>query len=176
MANGELEEISARAATAALAIDHANAPAVVVRGPFTKQIVDRLGHQLYDPGLLEQLDGEKASKFVQFACGRILDCRSLTVSNGRPALYCPKTVNYAYPKDAMDDIKNELTRRGLDLDMTLRKANTFEDQGAELERYPAEIEAELDAIANVPGMEILKVRIIQCKANRPCGHHPNSKI
>lgn len=154
----ELEEISARALTATLAIDHENTPAVVVRGPFTKQIVERLGKQLFDPRLLERLDADAASMFVQFACGRVMDCRSLALSNGRPDMYCSKTVGYEYPDIAIDRIEQELMRRGLNLDTTLRKAKEFENRGSDFERYPADIEAEFDAIASVPGMEILKVR------------------
>ncbi len=157
VAVAELEEISARAATSTLAIDHEHAPAVVVRGPFTKQIVERLAKQLYDPHLLQKLDAEGSFRFVQFDCGRVLDCQSMLLSHGRPELYCHKSVGYQYPGAAINLIEQELAARGLDLEATLRRAKAFESSEDDFERYPRDIAAELDAIADVPGMEVLKV-------------------
>ena len=55
----------------------------VMDGTLPSKMVPDVAAELFDPQLLRKMNGEDTWKFIQFACGRVLNTETMTLSPGQ---------------------------------------------------------------------------------------------
>ena len=154
----QLEEISLDMLCNIRAVSKATAPSDFLEGQITGHIVSRLSLPLYDQTFSHQINGTVSKDYVQFGLGEVLT-RQHTIEPGRADLYIGRCANFPYPESEMQKIEEGLAAKGRCLLATLRRVRDFE-RGLVVGQYvklPDDIVQELEAIANEPGMEMLKL-------------------
>ena len=132
-------------------------PRFVASGIFPRSVVGYLQSKLYDKHLDKNMDGPDCRFFLLFSDGRVLDRRDHSIKESSLEQYISKDTGYAYPEAEIQAIRESLSAQGLGLCAIIRRAFVHEQFAVQYETLSPTIEAELDRVAAVDGMDILRV-------------------
>jgi len=154
----QLEEIVLDVLCNIRAVSKAHAPPTFLEGSLTSNVVSRLSLPLYDQTFSHQINGTISKDYIQFALGEVWT-RNHQIEMGEAAFYIGRNTGHAFPQKEIHTIEEAIEAKGLSLSKTLRAVRDFERSlvVGKYTKLPDEIAKSLDEIAEVPGMETLKL-------------------